>query len=159
MKEVAAYRNEALLAQGHHPEPTIPEPILEKWQKIVNLMAVAEQTEANNRLLVEMSQREKTEEFLRKAQDDLARISRITIMGELAATIAHEVNQPLSGILTNGNACLRWLASVESISPNLEEARQAVERMTSDGKRAGDVILRLRNFFKAAKGRKRHRFR
>jgi signal transduction histidine kinase len=80
-------------------------------------------------------------------------------MGELAATIAHEVNQPLSGILTNGNACLRWLASVESSSPNLEEARQAVERMTSDGKRAGDVILRLRNFFKAAKGRKRHRFR
>jgi C4-dicarboxylate-specific signal transduction histidine kinase len=154
MKEVAAYRNEALLVQGHHPEPTIPEPILEKWQKIVNLMAVAEQTEANNRLLVEMSQREKTEEFLRKAQDDLARISRITIMGELAATIAHEVNQPLSGILTNGNACLRWLASVESSSPNLEEARQAVERMTSDGKRAGDVILRLRNFFKASGGEK-----
>jgi C4-dicarboxylate-specific signal transduction histidine kinase len=186
MKAVAPYRNEALLAQGHHPEPTIPEPILEarptrsqrrdagikldlsatsfafqeELERLVDertaslQVAVAEQTEANNRVLAEMSQRKKTEEFLRKAQDDLARISRITIMGELAATIAHEVNQPLSGILTTGNACLRWLASVESSSPNLEEARQAVERMTSDGKRAGDVILRLRNFFKASGGEK-----
>jgi C4-dicarboxylate-specific signal transduction histidine kinase len=50
----------------------------------------------------------------------------------------------------NGNACLRWLAGVESSFPNLAEARQAVERMIRDGKRAGDVILRLRNFFKAS---------
>lgn len=72
-------------------------------------------------------------------------------MGELAATIAHEVNQPLCGILTNGNACLRWLAGVESNSPNLKEALQAVERMIRNGKRAGDVILRLRNFLKASR--------
>ena len=117
-------------------------------------VAVAQQIEANNRVLSEISQRKKTEESLRKAQDDLTRISRITTMGELAATIAHEVNQPLSGILTNGNACLRWLASVESSSPNLEEVRQAVERMIRDGKRAGDVILRLRNFFNASEGAK-----
>jgi C4-dicarboxylate-specific signal transduction histidine kinase len=52
--------------------------------------------------------------------------------------------------LLNGNACLRWLAGVESSFPNLAEARQAVERMIRDGKRAGDVILRLRNFFKAS---------
>jgi len=75
-------------------------------------------------------------------------------MGELAATIAHEVNQPLSGVLTNGTACLRWLAGGESGSPNLEEVRQSVERMIRDGKRAGDVILRLRNFFKASGGEK-----
>jgi C4-dicarboxylate-specific signal transduction histidine kinase len=117
-------------------------------------VAVAQQTEANDHLLAEMSQRKKTEESLRKAQDDLARISRITTMGELAATIAHEVNQPLSGISTNGNACLRWLASAESSPPNLEEARQALERMIRDSKRAGDVILRLRNFFKASRGEK-----
>jgi signal transduction histidine kinase len=113
-------------------------------------VAVAQQIDANNRVLSEMSERKKTEESLRKAQDDLARISRITTMGGLAATIAHEVNQPLSGIVINGNACLRWLARVESSFPNLEEARQAVERMIRDGKRAGDVILRLRNFFKAS---------
>jgi signal transduction histidine kinase len=117
-------------------------------------VAVAQQIEANDRVLSEISQRKKTEESLRKAQDDLARISRITTMGELAATIAHEVNQPLSGILTNGNACLRWLAGIESSSQNLEEARQAVERMIRDGKRAGDVILRLRNFFNASGGEK-----
>ena len=115
---------------------------------------MAQQIDANNRVLSEMSQRKKTEESLRKAQDDLARISRITTMGELAATIAHEVNQPLSGIVINGNACLRWLAGIESGSPNLEQARQAVERMIRDGKRAGDVILRLRNFFKASSAEK-----
>ncbi|MBV9878821.1 MAG: hypothetical protein JO025_29100 [Verrucomicrobia bacterium] len=118
-------------------------------------VAVAQQAEANDRMLSEISQRKRTEEFLRRTQDDLARISRITTIGELAATIAHEVNQPLSGVLTNGNACLRWMAGVESNSPNLEEARQAVERMIRDGKRAGDVIVRLRNFFKANGGEKK----
>jgi len=117
-------------------------------------VAVAQQIAANDRVLSEISQRKRTEESLRKAQDDLARISRITTMGELAATIAHEVNQPLSGILTNGSACLRWLTGIESSSQNLEEAREAVERMIRDGKRAGDVILRLRNFFKASGGEK-----
>jgi signal transduction histidine kinase len=110
--------------------------------------------ERTARILAETSERKKTEESLRKAQDDLARISRITTMGELAATIAHEVNQPLAGIVLNGNACLRWLAGVESGSPNLEEARQAVERVIREGKRAGDVVLRLRNFFKASGGEK-----
>jgi signal transduction histidine kinase len=117
-------------------------------------VAVAQQIDANNRLHSEMSQRKETEESLRKAQDDLARISRITTMGELAATIAHEVNQPLSAIVINGNACLQFLAGVESSSPNLEEARQAVEEVIMDGKRAADVILRLRNFFKASEGKK-----
>jgi signal transduction histidine kinase len=117
-------------------------------------VAVAQQIEANHRVLSEMSQRKQTEESLRKAQHDLARISRITTMGELAATIAHEVNQPLSGVLTNGNACLRWLTVGESSSPNLEEVRQSVERMIRDGKRARDVILRLRNFFQASGGEK-----
>jgi len=117
-------------------------------------VAVAQQIEANNRALSEMSQRKQTEESLRKAQHDLARISRITTMGELAATIAHEVNQPLSGVLTNGTACRRWLAGCESSSPNLEEVRQSVERMIRDGQRARDVILGLRNFFKASGGEK-----
>ena len=117
-------------------------------------VAVAQQIDANKRVLSEMSQRKQTEESLRKAQHDLARISRITTMSALAATIAHEVKQPLSGVLTNGSACLRWLAGGESSSPNLEEVRQSVERMIRDGKRAGDVILRLRNFFKATGGEK-----
>jgi signal transduction histidine kinase len=132
----------------------------EELERLVNertaslQVAVAQQIEANNRVLSEMSQRKQTEESLRRAQLDLARISRITTMGALAATIAHEVNQPLSGVLTNGNACLRWLTIGGSNSPNLEEVRQSVERMIRDGKRAGDVILRLRNFFQASGGEK-----
>jgi len=62
-------------------------------------------------------------------------------MGELAASIAHEVSQPLSGVVINGNTCLRWLAANP---PNLDEARQTAQRIVRDGKRAGDVIARIR---------------
>ena len=78
---------------------------------------------------------------MRQAQTELAHVTRIMTMGELAASIAHEVNQPLSGVVVNGNACLRWLAGD---SPNLDEAREAVRRIVRDGKRAGDVIARIR---------------
>jgi C4-dicarboxylate-specific signal transduction histidine kinase len=77
--------------------------------------------DANKRLLAEVEERRRVEDSLRKAQEDLARISRITTMGELAASIAHEVNQPLSGIVLNGNACLRWLASIQADSTSLLE--------------------------------------
>jgi signal transduction histidine kinase len=62
-------------------------------------------------------------------------------MGEMTASIAHEINQPLSGIVSNGSACLRWLAGD---SPNLEEARDAARRIVRDGKRAGEVIAHVR---------------
>ena len=85
---------------------------------------------------------EEERERLRQLEADLAHISRVSMMGELAASIAHEVNQPLSGVVVNGNACLRWLAGD---SPNLEEAREAVRRIVRDGKRAGEVITRIRS--------------
>ncbi len=106
------------------------------------------------RLLEETAERKRAEESLRKSQDELARISRITTMGELAASIAHEVNQPLSGVVINANACLRWLANVEGTSHSLDEVRKAAERIVEDGNRAGDVISRLRNLFKSAGGEK-----
>jgi PAS domain S-box-containing protein len=89
----------------------------------------------------DITERKGAEEALRQAQADLAHVSRLTTMGELAASVAHEVNQPLSGVVVNANACLRWLAGD---SPNLEEARDAVRRIVRDGKRAGDVIARIR---------------
>jgi PAS domain S-box-containing protein len=89
----------------------------------------------------DIEDRKQAENALRQAQADLAHVTRIMTMGELAASIAHEVNQPLSGVVVNGNACLRWLAGE---SPNLEEAREAVQRIVRDGKRAGDVIARIR---------------
>jgi C4-dicarboxylate-specific signal transduction histidine kinase len=78
---------------------------------------------------------------LRQAQADLAHVTRMTTLGELTASIAHEVNQPLAAIVTNGAACLRWLAPER---PDLDEARAAVECMISDGHRASEVIQRLR---------------
>jgi signal transduction histidine kinase len=66
-------------------------------------------------------------------------------MGEMAASIAHEVNQPLSGVVINGNACLRWMAGDP---PNMGEARDAVQRIVRDGKRASEVIARIRNMSK-----------
>jgi len=86
-------------------------------------------------------QAEEQRERLRQLEADLAHTNRVSMMGELTASIAHEVNQPLSGVVVNANACLRWLAGD---SPNLEEAREAVRRIVRDGKRAGDVIARIR---------------
>jgi PAS domain S-box-containing protein len=83
----------------------------------------------------------RAEEALFKAQAELAHVTRLTAMGELVASIAHEVNQPLFGIVTNASACLRWLAGDP---PNLDEAREAAGRIVRDGKRAGDVIVRTR---------------
>jgi PAS domain S-box-containing protein len=84
---------------------------------------------------------------LREAQNELAHVSRLTMMGELAASIAHEVNQPLAGMLTNANASLRWLAGD---SPDLAEARDAIQRIVRDGNRASDVITRMRALIKKA---------
>jgi C4-dicarboxylate-specific signal transduction histidine kinase len=69
-------------------------------------------------------------------------------MGELSASLAHEVNQPLAGIVTNANASLRWLGGE---SPNLNEAREAIRRIIRDGNRAGDVVSRMRALFKKAR--------
>ena len=76
-----------------------------------------------------------------QAQEALARVSRVTALGELTVSIAHEVNQPLMSIVTNAAACSRWLAGER---PNIQEARFAAERIIRDGHRAGDVIASIR---------------
>jgi len=88
--------------------------------------------------------RERGEE-LQRVQTELAHVTRVMTLGELTASIAHEVNQPLAAIVTNGNATLRWLAGAK---PNLYEARQAVERIIKDSYRASEVIARIRAFVK-----------
>jgi signal transduction histidine kinase len=114
----------------------------------------AELTRANEELTAEIAERRRAEEALRQketslreAQTELAHVSRLTTMGEMAASIAHELNQPLAGMVTNANASLRWLAGE---SPDLAEAREAIGRIVRDGTRAGDVIARLRALFKKA---------
>src|SRR5262249_21737869 len=79
------------------------------------------------------------------ARAQLAHVSRVTTLGELTASIAHEVNQPLAAIITNGNACRRWLARKP---PNLGEARQAIARIVKNGNRAGQIIKRTRDLAK-----------
>jgi C4-dicarboxylate-specific signal transduction histidine kinase len=81
---------------------------------------------------------------LRRAQADLAHVSRVTTMGELTASIAHEVNQPIAAVVTNAGACLRWLAADP---PDLNRARQAAERIVRDGTRASEIIARIRQIF------------
>jgi C4-dicarboxylate-specific signal transduction histidine kinase len=86
-------------------------------------------------------------ETLQQVQAELAHVSRVMTLGELTASIAHEVNQPLAAIVTNSNACLRWLGGIQ---PNFVEARQAVERIINDSYRASEVISRIRSLVKKA---------
>ena len=92
----------------------------------------------------DVTERRLSEEALGKARSDLARVARVTTFGALTASIAHEVNQPLSGILTNASTCLRLLAAEP---PNIEGALETARRTIRDGKRAADVIARLRALF------------
>ena len=84
---------------------------------------------------------EEERERLRQVEADLAHINRVSMMGELTTSIAHEVNQPLSGVVSNASASLRWLAREV---PNVEEVREGLHRIVRDGKRAGEVIARIR---------------
>jgi PAS domain S-box-containing protein len=93
--------------------------------------------ETNN----DITERNRAQEALQLAQAELAHVSRLTTLGELTASIAHEVNQPLAGIVTNGEACLRWL---NFDPPELGEVRSGLESMISDGVRASEVIWGLR---------------
>lgn len=105
----------------------------------------AELRQANEQLKSEIAERIRAEETVQKTQADLAHVSRVTTLGELAASIAHEVNQPLMAVVINGDACLEWLAREQ---PNLPEARAAVARIIAEGNRAGEIIRRIRALFK-----------
>ncbi|WP_244598820.1 PAS domain-containing sensor histidine kinase [Rhizobium tubonense] len=85
----------------------------------------------------DMTQRNETAEALRKSKDDLARMSRLTAIGELAVSVAHEMNQPLMAIVTNAAASLSWL---QGEPPNIEEATHAIEWVLRDGHRAGEIL-------------------
>jgi signal transduction histidine kinase len=88
--------------------------------------------------------RNRSEEALRQAQADLARVSRMTTMAEFTASLAHEVNQPIAAAVTDANTCLRWL---KHDHPNVEEAREAALRAVKDGTRAAEIISRVRRLF------------
>ena len=104
----------------------------------------AEVRESNQQLTTEMAERRRAEDAYYEAQAELARITRVSALGALAASISHEVNQPLAAVVTNADACAIWLAADP---PNLSEARAALESIVQEGTRASDVVKHIRAMF------------
>src|SRR6202049_2055910 len=92
----------------------------------------------------DVTERTRAEEALRQAKADLTHVSRVTTMGELTASLAHEIKQPITAAVTDANTCLRWLGRDQ---PNLAEARDAAVRIIKDATRADDIISRVRILF------------
>jgi len=116
----------------HYREPRRPSP---RDQELI------EQITRLAGLAIERKRAEEERDRLRQLEADLAHMNRVSMMGDMSASIAHELNQPLAGLVSNGSACLRWLAGD---SPDLDEAREAARRIVRDGKRAGEIISRIR---------------
>lgn len=114
--------------------------ILQKTHQELGAKA-SELQRANDALVAQIAERERTEGALRETQAELAHVAKLTTMGELAASVAHELNQPLTAVTTSASSCLRWL---EGESPNLELARRAAARIVRDGNRASEVVARIR---------------
>jgi PAS domain S-box-containing protein len=99
----------------------------------------------------DITERKRAEDALHRAQAELAHVTRLTTLGELAASIAHEVNQPLAAIVADANASLNWLAAAE---PELERVRETLAAIATDGHRAADVIQRIRQLATKTEPRK-----
>jgi C4-dicarboxylate-specific signal transduction histidine kinase len=112
-------------------------PVRDKKGQFYRLAGIAE----------DITERKRAEQALQESQAALARVTRIAAMGELTASIAHEINQPLAAVVANGSASLRWIAMQP---PNLDEAREALTRVVGDANRASDVIARIRALLKKA---------
>ena len=116
---------------------------------VSNNVSLVPGTESMPRFIMALSEditeRKRTEETLRKTQAELAQVTRVASLGEMTASIAHEVNQPLAAVVANGHACLRWLSASP---PNVPKAVEAAERIVKDGKDAGEVVRRVRALFK-----------
>ena len=137
-----------------HPDGTIKyihavgHPVLNASGDLVEFMGAS--IDMTERKRAEAEARE-SERRRREAQAELAHITRVTTLGELTASIAHEVNQPLAGVLANAEACLLWL---DRQTPNLDGARRSVEWIIQDANRAGDVIRRVRGLLKKSDAQK-----
>jgi PAS domain S-box-containing protein len=96
-------------------------------------------------IIEDITERKRAEDAIHEARDSLLRVARLSTMGELSASIAHEINQPLGAIVANGQACLRFLARP---APDVEEVKEGVEEIISDGRRASEVLKRIRALVK-----------
>ena len=147
------------LALGHGLRACWSTPILSSAGKVLGTFAIyyrepRSPTPQEHNLIEQIThlasiavEREQAEEALRQAQADLAHVSRVTTMGELTASIAHEVNQPLTAVVNNANACLDLLPKG---APHLEEVRDALTEIVDDADRASAVIARVRQLARKA---------
>ncbi len=145
------------LALGHGLRACWSTPIVSSERKVLGAFAIyyrepRSPTPQEDGLIARIThlasiavERKRGEEALHQAQADLAHVSRVTMMGELTASLAHEVNQPITAAVTNANTCMRWLAGD---APNIQEAREAAIRSAKDGTRAAEIISRIRLLFK-----------
>jgi signal transduction histidine kinase len=117
---------------------TVGHPVLDEAGEVVELIGVS----------TDETERVRAQAAVAVAQAELELVARLTTMGELAASIAHEVNQPLTAVVANGNAALRWL---DRPVPEMAEAKEALEGVIEEGKRASEVIGRIRAFLKNRK--------
>lgn len=102
-------------------------------------------------LMIDIDEAKRIEDTLRTTQEQLSHAAQVATLGELSASIAHEVNQPLAAVVANGHACLRWLAAEP---PNLEKTGEAAERVVRDGRDAADVLRRIRALFKRSENQR-----
>ena len=126
-------------------------PVLDDGGTLVQLVGtvidITERKLAEEVLHRSEDERRRAETAAQNARAELERVSRVTMLGELAASIAHEVNQPLAGLIASANAGLNWLAADP---PNVSKAREALARVVRDGTRAGEVVSRIRGAVKQA---------
>jgi PAS domain S-box-containing protein len=101
--------------------------------------------------IIDITERRRSQEALERAQADLAHVNRVSALGELTASIAHEVSQPISGVVANAEAALRWLAGSP---PYLEEVQLSLDGIVRDGKRVGEILGRIRSLVKKAPAQK-----
>jgi signal transduction histidine kinase/ligand-binding sensor domain-containing protein len=118
------------------------------WMYRLRVHSIQQRSEqlalVNAKLEAQIVERRQAEEALRQAQADLTHASRVSSMGELTASLAHEIKQPIAATITNASTCLRWLSRDQ---PDLEEARAAASRIAQDGRRASEILNRVRLLF------------
>jgi PAS domain S-box-containing protein len=124
---------------------TVAHPVLKQSGELVEMIGTTID-------VTEHKRGEEERERLRQLEADLAHMNRVTMLGELASSLAHELNQPIAAAITSANACLRWLAHNP---PDMERARAAATRIENDGSRAAEIIRRLRAFYKTGAPPKR----
>jgi signal transduction histidine kinase len=133
---ILAHSGEALGSFAmYYREPRSPSPVETRALEMATHLAG---------IAIERKLAREEHERLRQAQAELAHIHRVTTVGELTASLAHEVNQPIAAAVTDANTCLRWLTHDQ---PDLAEARHAASRMVKDATRAGQIISRIRQVF------------